>query len=101
MSITENREDGCVILTVSGEIDGTNVDEFEEKLAKAGSEADELVLELGGLVYISSAVLRSFHQQQKTMQEQGKRMVLRHVTKEVMDIFTVTGFVRLLEIEES
>ena len=51
------------------------------------------------LDYISSAGLRVLLSMQKVMNKQGK-MTITNVCSNVMDIFEVTGFSDILDIEE-
>ena len=60
--------------------------------------AKDLVLDLNGLEYISSAGLRVLLSAQKKMQKIGS-MKVRNVCEEVMEIFEITGFVDILVIE--
>lgn len=106
MEIKENVNGGNadgdeLTLEVTGEIDGSNVGTFESALQDAANRASYLILDLKGLDYVSSAGLRVFLMIQKRMKQQAHRMVLRNLTDEVREIFTVTGFVRLLHIEEA
>ncbi len=99
MEIREENHDGTIELYISGEIDGTNVGDFEETVSAAADKTNDLVLDLGELDYVSSTGLRVFLTTQKKMRQRGAKVVIRHVKKEVMSIFTVTGFVKLLNIE--
>ncbi|MCR5020631.1 STAS domain-containing protein [Ruminococcus sp.] len=94
----EKTENGST-LTVSliGELDSMNTPELEEKLIKEIKGVHDLVFDLAKLEYISSAGLRVLLQMQKTMKTQGS-MVIKNTNDEVMDIFKVTGFVRLLNL---
>ena len=58
----------------------------------------ELVFDLAGLKYISSAGLRVFVKMQKLIG--GGKMTLRHVAPAVMEIFRLSGFTNFLNIEE-
>ena len=59
----------------------------------------ELIIDLAELTYISSAGLRVLLSAQKVMNKQGN-MIIRNVNQDIMDIFEVTGFVDILNIEE-
>ena len=72
--------------------------EFEEKLEPELEDTEKLVLDLAELEYISSAGLRVLLSAMKVMEEQGE-MVLRNVRPDVMDVFEVTGFIDMLNIE--
>ena len=62
------------------------------------SGVEELVLDLEGLEYLSSAGLRVLLAAQKVMNRQGS-MVVKNVNETIMEIFEVTGFVDVLTIE--
>ena len=100
MEINEVSQDGTIMLSISGEIDGTNVDEFENRVSDAADRTSSLVLDLGNLEYVSSAGLRVFLTLQKKVKQRGDSVIIKNVNEEVMDIFSVTGFVKLLNIEE-
>lgn len=98
METNEIINENSVTLSISGEIDGTNVDEFDTCLNQSADKTESLILDLEGLEYVSSAGLRVFLNMQKKMKQRGHEMVLHNVNDEVMDIFRVTGFVKLLNI---
>ena len=98
METREVNENGKLVLFVSGEIDGTNVDSFEEQLNAFADKTDNVTLNLSELEYVSSTGLRVFLTMQKKAKQKGHKMELVHVNEEVMDIFTVTGFVKILNI---
>ena len=58
-----------------------------------------LIFDLESLQYISSAGLRVLLSAQKIMNKQGS-MTIRNANEEVMEIFEVTGFIDILNIEE-
>ena len=72
--------------------------QLEEELRTALSGIEKLVFDLKELAYISSAGLRVLLSAQKTMNRQGE-MILRNVNEDIMEIFEVTGFVDILNIE--
>lgn len=96
--VFDKSSDGKVLTVgLSGEIDSMNVNEIEEALLKEVEGVTDLTFDLKELEYISSAGLRVLLQMQKMMKTQGK-MVIKNTNEEVMSIFKVTGFVRLLNI---
>lgn len=95
----EKTQDGSTLkVTLVGELDSMNTPELEEKLIKETVGVKELIFDLEKLEYISSAGLRVLLQMQKQMKNQGS-MVIRNTSEDVMDIFKVTGFIRLLNLE--
>ena len=83
---------------LSGRIDATSAPKLEEELEAALGGVTELILDLTNLEYISSAGLRVLLANQKKMNTQGS-MTLINVKDEIMEIFDVTGFSDILNIE--
>ena len=91
----EKTNDGTKLtVALVGEVDSMNTPEIEERLLKEVEGVKELVFDLSKLDYISSAGLRVLLQMQKIMKPVGT-MVITNTKDDVMDIFKVTGFVRL------
>lgn len=88
------------LLSVSGQIDALNMNEFEE-VVKGILAGDSLavVFDCNGLTYVSSAGLRILLTLQKGMSAKQGKLRLRHVCKDVMEVFEVTGFSSFLTIE--
>ncbi len=99
MEIREQINGDTITVSIIGEIDGTNVSECEAALDAAMGKAANMVIDMGELDYISSAGLRIFLMLRKKTIANGIRMVIKNVTEDVQDIFSVTGFVKLLPIE--
>lgn len=93
---TEKNETTCVLL-VEGTIDTLTAPELENAVLNAGSECENLVLDLGGVQYISSAGIRVLIGAHKQMG--GDHFALRNVTPNVMDVLKLTGFLNIITIE--
>ncbi len=95
----EKKLDGSVLdIALQGRLDTTTSPQLENELKTALDGVTELIFDLAGLEYISSAGLRVLLSAQKTMNKQGS-MTIRNVNSDVMDVFDVTGFVDILNIE--
>lgn len=95
----EKKLDGSVLdVALQGRLDTTTSPQLENELKTALDGVTELIFDLAGLEYISSAGLRVLLSAQKTMNKQGS-MTIRNVNSDVMDVFDVTGFVDILNIE--
>lgn len=98
--MTVNKEISGKKLTANivGRVDTTTAPALEAELAKSLDSIEELVLDFKELDYISSAGLRVILTLSKKMNSQGK-MVVTNVKEEIMEIFEITGFVDILNIE--
>ncbi len=98
MNIVMNRNGNTLTVALEGRLDTTTSPQLESELLHALDAVSELILDLEKLDYISSAGLRVLLSTQKLMNRQGK-MVIRGTKPEIMEIFDVTGFVDILNIE--
>ncbi|MBQ7060029.1 MAG: STAS domain-containing protein [Firmicutes bacterium] len=98
MRIDKEREGDKLTLAVIGRLDTTTAPELSAALDTSLEDVKELILDLGGLEYISSAGLRVLLGAQRRMNKQGS-MKLVHVNELVMEVFEVTGFSTILTIE--
>lgn len=98
MNIETKTENGNVTLKIEGRLDTTTAPELERALDEVLDGAKELVLDMNGLEYISSAGLRVILKAQKVMNTQGS-MKLTGVNDSIMEVFDITGFLDILTIE--
>ncbi|MCF0106752.1 MAG: STAS domain-containing protein [Holdemanella sp.] len=91
--------DGCYgYIKVIGRLDTMTSPALEAELKEVIGDLEELEFDFEKLEYISSAGLRVLLSAMKTMNRQGT-MVVKNVSDDVMDIFEVTGFTDILNIE--
>lgn len=98
MNISIAKENGATVLKIEGRLDTTTAPELEKTINGEGDALKNLVLDFGGVDYISSAGLRVILTAQKKMNIQGS-MELVNVSEAVMDIFEMTGFAEILVIK--
>ena len=99
MNIIKTQEGSKLTIALEGRLDTVTAPQLEAELRTAVSGVSELIFDLATLDYVSSAGLRVLLSAQKVMNRQGS-MVVRNVKPEIMEIFDVTGFVDILNIEE-
>lgn len=93
---TENATELTIALT--GRLDTSTAPLLEAELKGSIGAKEVLVLDFSEVEYISSAGLRVLLSAQKIMNKQGK-MTVRNVGKAIMEIFEITGFSDILNIE--
>ena len=98
VNIIKKAEGSKLTIALEGRLDTTSAPQLEGELRKSVEGVTELEMDLAGLAYISSSGLRVLLSAQKVMNRQGS-MVIRNVCPEIMDIFDVTGFTDILNIE--
>ena len=98
MNIVKKLNGSELLLEVEGAIDSTTAPEFNTVLEESLNGITSLIIDFKKVDYISSAGLRVLLVACKTMSKQGD-MVVRNANNNIMDIFTMTGFVNILKIE--
>ncbi|MBQ7266196.1 MAG: phosphotransferase [Firmicutes bacterium] len=84
-------------IKIFGRIDSNNAKEFEDKLLASFTVGEEANIDASELEYVSSAGLRVFLKLKKVI---GAQVNIREVSKEVYDIFDVTGFTSIINISK-
>ena len=98
MTIDVKKNAEQVTITVAGRLDTTTAPALEKAINENVHEEKHLVLDIKELEYLSSAGLRVLLGAQKKMQKIGS-MTVRNVCEEIMEIFEMTGFADILQIE--
>ena len=98
MTIDIKRNAEETIIELVGRLDTTTAPALDKAINRDIGDTKNLVLNLRGVEYISSAGLRVLLSAQKKMQKIGSMKVV-HVCAEVMDVFEMTGFADILVIE--
>ena len=97
MNIEIKRNTDETIIALVGRLDTTTAPVLDKTINSDIEDTANLVLDLKGLEYISSAGLRVLLGAQKRMQKIGS-MKVTNVCEAVMDIFEMTGFADILTI---
>ena len=92
----EKKNNGTELtVALTGRLDTTTAPELESASVDG---VTALVFDMVALDYISSAGLRVLLSAQKVMNRQGEMKVI-HANESIMEIFEVTGFSDILNIE--
>jgi len=97
MTINENLNDMTMTLSVVGRLDTTTAPLLEKKIKEVLPGILELVLDLSGVEYMSSAGLRVVLATQK-MAGKTKRFSIKKPSNFCMQVFDATGMTGLLTI---
>ena len=98
MTINKEKNNGILTLAIEGRLDTVTAPELEKVVNEETAGVRELILDMKGLEYISSAGLRVLLAAQKKMNKQGV-MKLTDVCDAVMEVFEMTGFADILTSE--
>lgn len=98
MTIEIKRSAEETVIEIVGRLDTNTAPALDKTISEDVSDSQNLILDLKGLEYISSAGLRVLLGAQKKMQKNGSLKV-RNVCDSIMDVFDMTGFADILTIE--
>ena len=97
MTIEIKRNAEETIIELVGRLDTTTAPALDKTINEDIGDTKNLVLDVKGMEYISSAGLRVLLSAQKKMQKIGSMKVI-NVCEEVMEVFEMTGFADILVI---
>ncbi len=98
MNISTTKENQKLTVILEGRLDYNTSPQLEGVLRDSLDGIADLTVDMDSVTYISSAGLRLLLSTQKTMKKQGV-MRLINVRPEIMEIFEITGFSEILNIE--
>lgn len=102
MKMSVQRFGQMLVVNAEGRIDTTTAVDYGSKindfLDDSDAEIKELVLDFGGIDYISSIGLRVILELQKRINDTGSMKII-NVVPSVKDVFDMTGFSNILTIE--
>lgn len=98
MKIEVRKSETETVIEIEGRVDTITAPELDLAIQQIINDTKNLVLDVKGMEYISSAGLRVLLSAQKKMQKVGSMKVI-HVCEAVMEVFEMTGFVDIMTIE--
>ena len=98
MTIEKNINGTELAIALEGRLDTMTAPDLEAELNQSMDKAESLTLDFSKLDYISSAGLRVLLSAHKVMSAKGG-MKVTNVNDIVQEVFEVTGFADILDIE--
>lgn len=98
LDIVKRSENGIGVIELSGELDTTSSVNFQKEIEGFLDNLTDLTIDMKNLEYITSAGLRVLLLIDQTMEDQGSFKVI-NVNEDVMDVFEVSGFSEVLDIQ--
>ena len=98
MTIEIKKNNQETVIEIVGRLDTITAPALDKTINEDIGDTQNLVLDVKGMEYISSAGLRVLLAAQNKMQKIGS-MKVTGVCEEVMDVFEMTGFADILVIE--
>ena len=99
MEVKFNKQDSTLTVAISGNIDTVTAPELDTKLQENLSGIKDLILDFAAVDYISSAGLRVILMTNQLMEDVDGNMTVKNVNEDVRDVFEMTGFDSLLNLD--
>ena len=99
MEIKKNKEDGKLLLALSGRLDTLTAPQMEDVVKNDMEGITSLAIDLKDLTYVSSAGLRVLLMAQKTMNSRSGYMEICNVCEDIKEVFSITGFADIFNIK--
>lgn len=99
MVITEKTDGNVLMLSIEGNIDTISSGELQQKILTSFQKYMNIVLDVKGVNYMSSAGLRALLLGHKTALSKGGTLKLINVQPIVERTFEISGFTSILNIE--
>ena len=102
MDINTERQENVLILKPQGRIDSANAHDFQQSISAAiGERQSAAVADFEGITYMSSAGLRAILIVAKALRQRGARFALCSMTPVIADVFTISGFSKVISVFDS
>ena len=100
MNTVINEQNGKYIVSLEGELDTAHAIEVEEAMKPLHEvNGKEITIDCSHLDYIASSGLRILLGLLKIAKANGNKVVLKSLNDEIKDVFKMTGFIDLFDIE--
>lgn len=100
MNTQIKEQNGTYVVTLTGWLDTNEASQFLEDIKPLEDNIEKsVVIDCKDLEYICSLALRGLLKLKKMSAAKGGSLILKNVTGEVQKILTLTGFVKLFDIE--
>ena len=101
MEVTVNKLNGVTTVTLEGRLDTPASPEVSAKLEPVVQDASgTIIFDCSKMSYISSSGLRIFLTVRKAAATKGGKVIIRGLVPEVRNVFMMTGFLNLFQIQE-
>ena len=101
MTINVERDFELVTLEITGRLDTTTAPNLESVINELSEDTNEIVFDMSGLEYISSAGIRVLLGAYKKMNSIGGKIRIEKVNDMVYEVFEMTGLLEMLKQEKA
>ena len=85
-------------IALGGILDTKSAPQLQDAIMESVADVTEINFDFANLEYLTSAGLRAILVAQQEMEDKDGKITLKNVSKDIMDIFKMTGFLSILTI---
>jgi anti-sigma B factor antagonist len=100
MNFSQRNKDNVLIIDLEGRFD-KSYDTLENELSQHVKGSKKVIINCNGLTYINSFALRSILKVLKIISADDGIMVFSNLTKQIKDIFFITGFFQMFQVYDT
>jgi len=101
MEVNEGRVGNSTTLQITGRVDSSVAKTLQQRVEDVMSRDGNIIVDLAGMTYVSSAGLRSFIILAKHAKASNRTIVLAAMQPEVVEIFEISGLLELFSIHDT
>lgn len=101
MDVAIESKNEIVIITVTGSIDSNTAAEFSSQIMDKISNAQNVLLDLSNVDFVSSAGLRVLLMIYRQIKAKNGKVVIAGVSEDIKDVMAMTGFIHFFELADS
>ena len=98
-TIEKKREGDTVTLKISGILNTKTAPDLSKELDEIENDHKTLIFDFSELKYLTSAGLRILLKAEQDAEDNNRQVIVRHISQDILDIFTQNGFIDVLTIE--
>ncbi|HAV75901.1 MAG TPA: hypothetical protein DCX53_00960 [Anaerolineae bacterium] len=96
-SVTSERKGNITIVTVSGRVDSVTAARLDDELAKFVHDNKQIVLDLNGVEYMSSAGIRAIAKALRSAEKAKGALKLASISKNVTEVLETVGMMQRMQ----
>lgn len=101
MEIKINKKDDVTTVCLTGRLDTPAAQEITKEMEPVMEDASgTVIMDCSELTYISSSGLRIFLSLRKAAATKGGKVIVKGITNDIRQVFMMTGFLNLFQIED-
>lgn len=94
-------QDGTTVVAVAGAVDGGSAPGLQTQILPLLQQDGSLILDLGGVTYMSSAGLRMLLLLYRQAMARNGQVALARLTESIKDTMTITGFLKFFTVADN